>query len=97
MAIWGAAAKGTTLANLVDPDATLLACIIDINPNKQGKFLPGSGHPIVGPRDAKARGVRTALVTNLNYFEETARIVRDEGLGLELVDAMPSKAHADTD
>ena len=97
VAIWGAAAKGTTLANLVDPDATLLACIIDINPNKQGKFLPGSGHPIVGPRDAKARGVRTALVTNLNYFEETARIVRDEGLGLELVDAMPSKAHADTD
>ena len=97
VAIWGAAAKGTTLANLVDPDGTLLTCIIDINPNKQGKFLPGSGHPIVGPREASRLGVRTALVTNVNYFEENRRILQQHGLVLELVDVMPSKAHADTD
>jgi len=98
VAIWGAAAKGVTLANLIDPDATLLACIVDINPNKQGKFLPGSAHPIVGPAEMGTLGVRTALVTNPNYFEENSRIVRNAGLHLELVDLMRSnEAHADTD
>ena len=98
VAIWGAAAKGVTLANLIDPDATLLACIVDINPNKQGKFLPGSAHPIVGPAEMGTLGVRTALVTNPNYFEENSRIVRNAGLNLELVDLMRSnEAHADSD
>jgi hypothetical protein len=98
VAIWGAAAKGVTLANLIDPDASLIACIVDINPNKQGKFLPGTAHPIVGPADIRPLGVRTALVTNPNYFEENARIVRNAGLNLELVDLMRSnEAHADTD
>jgi SAM-dependent methyltransferase len=98
VAIWGAAAKGVTLANLIDPEATLLACIVDINPNKQGKFLPGSAHPIVGPGEIGIFGLRTALVTNPNYFEENSRIVRSTGLNLELVDLMRSnEAHADTD
>ena len=98
VAIWGAAAKGVTLANLIDPEATLLSCVVDINPNKQGKFLPGSAHPIVGPAEMATLGVRTALVTNPNYFEENSRIVRAAGLDLELVDLMRSnEAHADTD
>ena len=94
VAIWGAAAKGVTLANLVDPDATLLACVVDINPNKQGRYLPGSAHPIVGPLDTARLRIRTALVTNPNYFDENAGIVRDAGLDLELVDLM--RSHADT-
>jgi hypothetical protein len=98
VAIWGAAAKGVTLANLIDPDASLIACSIDINPNKQGKFLPGTAHPIVGPGDIGTLGVRTALVTNPNYFEENSRIVRTAGLNLDLVNLMRSnEAHADTD
>jgi SAM-dependent methyltransferase len=98
VAIWGAAAKGVTLANLIDPDATRVACVVDINPNKQGKFLPGTAHPIVGPVDLATLDVRTALVTNPNYFEENSRIVRDAGLNVELVDLMHSnEAHADTD
>jgi len=36
VALWGAAAKGTTLANLVDPKGTLLDALIDLNPAKQG-------------------------------------------------------------
>lgn len=88
VAIWGAAAKGVTLASLIDPDGTLLACMVDINPNKRGKYLPGSGHPIVGPADIPARGIRTALVTNPNYFDENARMVREAGLNVELVDLM---------
>lgn len=88
VAIWGAAGKGVTLANLVDPEATLVACVVDINPNKRGKYLPGTGHAIVAPADLARLGVKTAVLTNPNYFDENVRIVREAGLQLELVDLM---------
>ena len=70
VALWGAGAKGVTLANLVDPNAALIDCVVDVNPNKQQKYLPGSGHPIVSVHDLPARGVRGAVVMNPNYLPE---------------------------
>src|SRR5206468_766444 len=43
---WGAGAKGVTFCNLADPDRARLAGVVDVNPAKQGRFLPGTGHPI---------------------------------------------------
>jgi hypothetical protein len=88
VALWGAAGKGVTLANLVDPDVTQIACVVDINPKKHGKFLPGSGHRIVPPSGLGSLGIRTALVTNPNYLQENARILESLGLDVELVDLM---------
>jgi len=84
IAAWGAGAKGVTLANVVDPARTLLECIIDLNPGKQGRFVPGTGHPIVSPQDAVARGVRTALLMNPNYRQENEALVRAAALPIEL-------------
>jgi SAM-dependent methyltransferase len=88
VAMWGAAAKGVTLANLVDPQRRLLTCIVDLNPRKQGGCLPGTGHPIVGPRDLPAWHVRTVVVTNPNYFDENARLLRESSLDVRLVNLM---------
>lgn len=41
--IWGAGAIGVTFANLVDPPCAKIGCIVDVNANKQGKYLPGTG------------------------------------------------------
>jgi hypothetical protein len=95
VAIWGAAAKGVTLAGLTDPDEQIVACVVDLNPNKQGRYLPGTGHPIVAPRGMAAFDVKTAVLTNPNYFHENAAIVRDAGLDVRLVDLMRSKLDAD--
>jgi hypothetical protein len=86
--MWGAAAKGVTLANLCDPDRALIACVVDLNPNKQGAYLPGTGHRIVGPQDLAALKVRTAVMTNPNYLDENARLLRDASLDVRLVDLM---------
>jgi 2-polyprenyl-3-methyl-5-hydroxy-6-metoxy-1,4-benzoquinol methylase len=88
VAMWGAAAKGVTLANLVDPEGTLIACVVDLNPNKQGGFLPGTGHPIVSPHDLGRLGVKTAVLTNPNYLDENRRLLNDSGLDVRLVDLM---------
>jgi SAM-dependent methyltransferase len=44
---YGAAAKGNTLLNYAGIRPDLIACVIDRNPAKQGKYLPGSRIPIV--------------------------------------------------
>lgn len=48
---YGAAAKGNTLINYAGVKRDLLAFVVDRNPAKQGKFLPGSRIPVV-PVDA---------------------------------------------
>lgn len=46
---YGAAAKGNTLLNSCGVGAADIAYVIDRSPHKQGKFLPGSRLPILGP------------------------------------------------
>jgi len=45
---YGAAAKGNTLLNFAGIKEDLLQLVVDKNPNKVGKFMPGSRIPIVG-------------------------------------------------
>ena len=47
--VWGAGAKGVSFVNLVDPEATHIEAVIDINVRKQGNFIPLTGHPCVAP------------------------------------------------
>jgi hypothetical protein len=46
---YGAAAKGNTLLNYCGIDSDLLKYVVDLNPAKQNRFLPGSHIPIVHP------------------------------------------------
>src|SRR4029077_2494880 len=47
VAAYGAAAKGNTLLNYAGVRPDLLPYVVDRNPSKQGKYLPGSRIPIV--------------------------------------------------
>lgn len=85
VALWGAGAKGVTFANLADPDRTRIACIVDLNPNKQNHFLPGTGHPIVDYRELPERGVTTAILMNPNYRDENEALLTREGIRVELI------------
>ena len=88
IALWGAGAKGATFADLVDPDCTEIDCLVDINPNKQGKFLPGTGHPIVAPAELARRGIATIMILNPNYRAEIQRTIAAADLDIALVDMM---------
>ena len=85
LAVWGAGAKGVTFAQLVDPECKYIECIIDLNSNKQGKFLPGSGHPIVGVIEARTRNIKHAILMNPNYLEENTSLIKQEKLDLTLI------------
>ncbi|MFN3461882.1 MAG: methyltransferase domain-containing protein [Oceanibaculum sp.] len=86
VALWGAGAKGATLANLIDLDRTLIDCVVDVNPGKQGRFIPGTGHPIVAPHDMPARGVHSAILMNPNYRDENLALLDSAGIDVQLID-----------
>jgi hypothetical protein len=50
---YGAAAKGNTLMNYAGVRPDLLSFVVDLNPAKQGKFMPGSRIPIVNESHLK--------------------------------------------
>lgn len=71
-AIWGAAAKGVMFAHHMASRGKGPDLAIDINPAKQGKFLAGSGTPVLTSAEAFRRlgsGV-DVFVMNSNYLEE---------------------------
>lgn len=72
--VWGAGAKGLTFCNLVDPDRELISAVVDVNPVKQGRFLGGTGHPIVAPPIERG-GVAAAIVLNPNYVPEVRELM----------------------
>ena len=86
VALWGAGAKGATLANMIDPTGERIACLIDINPRKQNRFVPLSAHRILDPVAASAAGVRSAMVMNPNYTPEITAMLEDAGIDMTLTD-----------
>ena len=82
VAVWGAGTKGVTFVNLIAPAAR--ARMIDINPNKWGLHVPGTGQPVQGP-DTLDAGVGHVLVMNPLYVDEVTAEVRRLGLDATVV------------
>ncbi len=80
IAVWGGGAKGVTFVNLLDPNAELIDCVVDINPRKQGMFVPCTGHPIVGVEDLGERRVADVVIMNANYKGEIEAAIAAAGL-----------------
>jgi len=85
VALWGGGAKGATFANEVDPVGDLIDCVVDINPRKQGYFLPGTGHPIVSYRELPVRGVTDVILMNSNYRDEVLSLLKAAQVCINLV------------
>ncbi len=76
IAIWGAASKGVTFNLLFSgQNETLIDCAIDLNPAKQGRFLPATGLPVVAPKNAMDLDVRTVIIMNPNYVAEIDKML----------------------
>lgn len=84
VAIWGAGAKGVTFLNLFDPNSKLIECVIDINPKKQGKYIPGTGHSIVSYDELKLRKITDIIIMNPNYLDEINSIIKKLNLKINL-------------
>ena len=70
VAAYGAAAKGNTFLNYCGVGAADIICAFDANPAKQGRFLPGSHVPILGPEHVAGARPDDILILPWNLKDE---------------------------
>jgi len=71
--IWGAGAKAVALLNILD--IRQIEFVVDINPKKQGNYVPGTGQRIISPDFLQKYKPDRILVMNPAYFEEVRLMV----------------------
>lgn len=74
---YGAAAKGATLLNYVGLGADLVSFVVDRNPHKQGRHMPGTHQPILDPAVLVERRPDYLLLLAWNFAAEIAAQQRD--------------------
>lgn len=87
---YGAAAKGNTLMNYAGVRSDLISFVVDKNPEKQGKFMPGSRIPIVP--EERLKDVRPDYVVILPWNlrdELTRQLFYVKEWGAQFVVAVP--------
>lgn len=90
VAAYGAAAKGNTLLNFAGVRPDLLPYVVDLNPAKQGRFLPGSRIPVVDMAHLLADRPDCVLILPWNLKAElTVQLREIAAWGGRFVTAVP--------
>jgi SAM-dependent methyltransferase len=82
--IWGGGSKAVAFISLVGCEENISA-VVDINPYKQGTFLPGSGLVIVSPNDLPGIKPDKVIVMNPIYSSEIRELLLSMNLQPEMV------------
>ncbi len=84
VAVWGAGSKGVTFVNAVPAALEAVACLVDLNPRKQGKFVAGSAHPILAPERLAELQPDVVIIPNALYEQEIGAELSKMGVEAEL-------------
>ena len=74
--VWGAGSKGITFLN-ISPGAAAIENVIDINPHKQGLYVPGTGQQVASPDRLTEIRPETIIVMNPLYLDEIDQMITD--------------------
>lgn len=91
IAAYGAAAKGVTLLNYCGIKSDLIDYVVDLNPNKQGNFLPGCQIPIVGSDTLVTNPPDILLILAWNLSNEIkSQLLNQLNGGMKMLRAIPN-------
>ena len=91
IAAYGAAAKGVTLLNYCGIKSDLIDYVVDLNPNKQGNFLPGCQIPIVGSDILVTNPPDILLILAWNLSNEIkSQLLNQLNGGMKMLRAIPN-------
>lgn len=81
--LWGSGSKGVSFLTTLGLDKQICA-VVDINPNRQGYYMPGTGQIIIAPEDLLKIRPDLVVVMNRVYIDEIRDQVTALGLAPEL-------------
>lgn len=70
--LWGAGSKGVTFLNILQ-EQNNIEYVVDINPNKKGKYIPGTGQQIVAPEFLTHYQPDIVIIMNPIYEHEITK------------------------
>ena len=82
--VWGAGSKGVTFLNAM-ATGDEIAAVVDINPRKQGKYVPGTGQQIVPPSALVDIQPDFVIIMNANYRDEIGKMLADIGVNADIL------------
>jgi hypothetical protein len=82
--VWGAGARCVSFLNILG-ERTQISYVVDINPKKQGKCIPGTGQRIVGPVFLQEYAPDVVIVMNPVYKNEIEQMIQDMGIRTSVV------------
>lgn len=82
--LWGSGSKAVAFLSMVDKD-NVVDRLIDINPYRQGHFMPGTGQPIIAPADLQAEPPAAVIIMNPVYIKEISKELDTMGISAEVL------------
>lgn len=75
-AVWGTGGKGICFLNAIGAE-DVFSWAVDINPDRQNRYVPGSGQPIVSPARLQTLRPDAVVITNPLYESEIRNAVAE--------------------
>jgi hypothetical protein len=82
--LWGSGSKAVAFLSAVDTSG-IIENVVDINPYRQGHYMPGTAQPIVTPAALESIRPATVVVMNAVYCDEIRRSLSDLRLAPEVL------------
>jgi SAM-dependent methyltransferase len=86
VAAWGGGSKAVSFFNMLKIGDTI-PYVVDINPHKQGKHLPGTGQPLVAPEFLQEFRPDIVVLMNPIYHDEVQAHLRKLGVSATILPA----------
>jgi SAM-dependent methyltransferase len=86
--LWGGGSKGVSFLTTLGLTEEV-ASVVDINPYKQGKYMPGTGHAVIAPKAMVDQPPDLVIVMNPIYVAEVASSLNELGLKPEITALSP--------
>lgn len=81
--LWGGGSKGVSFLTTLGLDDEVSA-VVDVNPYKQGKFMPGTGHRVIAPSELVDEAPDLVIVMNPIYVPEISEALTAMNLNPEI-------------
>lgn len=84
--LWGAGSKGISFLNALGISNSRLPYIVDLNPRKQNRFVPGTGQQVIAPALLEQYKPDLVIVMNPLYLEEIRQMLKQLAVNADVIE-----------